>query len=368
MKVRIILPVLLGAIFFAQVLAASQEPPIPPEQRPEDIEQYHYVVVKGDTLWDLASRFLNAPYKWPHIWQLNPSIEDPHWIYPGDKLWIIPEDVMRASKREKLPVESMGGPVEEEEAATAAAEEVSVSAPATARQNSVTFTPADIMGFVSRDVLDHTAVITSAPVERPVYATYDEVYLNAGRNKGFREGDRFLIFRVEKAIRHPVTNEKTGYLTKTLGTLEITHALENTSTAKIISSNEPIQKGDRITPAIEVRKKVEFRDIDPQYYDNPLKGYILATREGKSYASGGDIVYIDVGENQGVRAGNLFEVYRPGKFQKDLETGEKVKMPDEILGKIVVMATKPNHSTAFVLESIQEFQMGEKIRSIRFME
>jgi len=50
----------------------------------------YYIVVKGDTLWDLSARFLGNAYLWPQIWDQNKYISDAHWIWPGDPL-ILPK-------------------------------------------------------------------------------------------------------------------------------------------------------------------------------------------------------------------------------------------------------------------------------------
>src|SRR5437868_5407958 len=68
----------------------SPRPPPDTDIKPVPGTPEEYTITKGDTLWDLSQKFLNNPWYWPKIWSLNPSIENPHWIYPGNKLRIVP--------------------------------------------------------------------------------------------------------------------------------------------------------------------------------------------------------------------------------------------------------------------------------------
>ena len=43
-------------------------------------------VRRGDTLWDISGRYYTNPYAWPQVWALNPQLQNPHWIYPGDRI------------------------------------------------------------------------------------------------------------------------------------------------------------------------------------------------------------------------------------------------------------------------------------------
>ena len=85
-----------------------------------------YVIVKGDTLWDLSQKFLNNPWYWPKIWSLNAYIENPHWIYPGNKLKIIPG---QGGPQAPAQVEQAPEPMNEERPQSEIANQVDTTPP-----------------------------------------------------------------------------------------------------------------------------------------------------------------------------------------------------------------------------------------------
>ena len=64
-----------------------------------------YVVQKGDTLWDISGQYLAEPWLWPRLWNINPQIANPHWIYPGDVLHLSWVNGERCQHRKDLLLE-----------------------------------------------------------------------------------------------------------------------------------------------------------------------------------------------------------------------------------------------------------------------
>lgn len=365
MKIRVLLPAVILLLAFGAA-QAEIESPMEGTIGKEGADKYQYVVKRGDTLWDLASRFLNNPFKWPKIWQSNPQIEDPHWIYPGNVLLIIPEKDEAGNRIDTLPVEKIGG-----ERGTRSGSEEGTSSGWTypsLSSDSVTFTPAHLVGFMSSKALESTAVIHSAPVEKAVYGTPDDIYINAGKDFDLRVGDKFSVIHPVLNIQHPVYQKTYGVQILTIGVIQITKVEDKTSEAKIIECNQEIVIGDHIVPRIISRQTVNFKDVDSMYSDKPLEAYIIYCQSGKKYFGREDIVYIDVGKKQNVVPGNLFSIYKPKHTAVDPKTRLSQVVPEEVIGKLVVLSVEDEYSAAFIMFSTREFEPGEHIRSIRWIE
>src|SRR5690606_8061562 len=75
---------LLGLMLLGVSVLVQAQESVFKENHPQQ-----YEVVKGDTLWGIAGRFLNLPWKWPEIWHANPQINNPHLIFPGDVISLV---------------------------------------------------------------------------------------------------------------------------------------------------------------------------------------------------------------------------------------------------------------------------------------
>ena len=76
----------LSGIFFITVLMLSLCFILSPSAQEKKEAEGVYTIKSGDTLWEISSKFLKNPFLWPKLWQRNPYITNPHWIYPGNPI------------------------------------------------------------------------------------------------------------------------------------------------------------------------------------------------------------------------------------------------------------------------------------------
>ncbi|HLA51477.1 MAG TPA: LysM domain-containing protein, partial [Thermodesulfobacteriota bacterium] len=128
MKTRLLL-IALCILFLAAYSGAEERVEesahVPQEKGTVKIpdEENVYVIKKGDTLWHISEMFLKNPFKWPDLWKTNTYIVNPHLIYPGNTVKVLPTGIVVSGEKAKqaaieavpegLPVEKLQKPEEQ---------------------------------------------------------------------------------------------------------------------------------------------------------------------------------------------------------------------------------------------------------------
>jgi hypothetical protein len=152
--------------------------------------------------------------------------------------------------------------------------------------------------------------------EQRVYTEGDVVFINAGTQQGITVGQDFAIVRPRGQLTSKFTTKKgwLGVYMEELGQLRVTNVKERVSVAVITNSCETILLGDllrqinnRVVPAERTEMALD-RFADPS---GKQRGRIVLARDGREYLTRNQIVYIDLGAEDSVRAGDYLTVYRP---------------------------------------------------------
>jgi len=273
-----------------------------------------YTVVKGDTLWGIASRFLKDPWKWPQIWNMNrEQIKDPHWIYPGN--------VIHLDTTGGNPRLSMGGPGGEESGpsggteAQAQANVVKVDPRVRTEplERAVPSIPGSAIGpFLSQPLvveaggLDNAPTILATEESRVIVGEGDTMYADRIASDA---GVNWQIFRPGEALHDPDTGELLGYEAKYLGDARVKR-FGNPTTLQITKARQEINRGDRLVPA----RETSFPSYVPRAPDKPIRGVIMSVDGGVVELGQFQIVTINRGARDGIEVGHVLASYHRGQI------------------------------------------------------
>lgn len=303
-----------------------------------------YTVVKGDTLWGIAGRYLDDPWRWPVLWQLNEQISNPHRIYPGDVL--VMAGTSKQPRLKLLPRQTL---------------KLSPKIYAKARQDAIpTIPPSAIEAFLSRPQvvdehgLDKLGYVIGGLDKHLIIGKLDQFY---ARGLADAEQKYYQVFRGGEVLQHPKTGEVLGYEAHFLGTAKL---LRFGDPAKLVltSAAQEIGAGDRLMP-------VE-RDIALPYYlpsapEQQLKGYILRILGGVREASPYQVVILSLGRREGMKPGHVLQIrYQQGQI-KDPVTGRMVALPDEQSGLLMVFRVFEKVSYGLIVQAVRSIRLGDLV-------
>jgi hypothetical protein len=303
-----------------------------------------HVVRRGDTLWDIGFLYFNDPWQWPKIWSYNPQITNPHWIYPGDLVRLLPRGVFSAA----VPAEP--------EAAPAAAEAPADSLPAPQRRFEVSIRQT---AFVEKSDLDRSITIDGAVDEKTLLGNGDSVYLSYPAGKPPKVGDRHSIYVPDNLVKS--RGSVVGAYVHVLGALEIASVKQDKrARGMIIDANQEIERGAKVGPLLRT-----FRTVPPTQPKVDAQGTIVAMLTSKQLVGQGEVVFIDLGKRSGVEVGNRMFVVRRGDGYPPLmnrQIGQDDrKFPARALGEIVVVDIGERISVGLVTLSVQEMSVGDLV-------
>lgn len=333
-----------------------------------------YVVVKGDTLWAIAGRFLRAPSKWPQIWALNKDqIRNPHLIYPGDviRLEIVNGQARLSLERGKRGEIRLSPGVRFEDVADEAIPMIS---------------PTAIRPFLTKPMLVDLDQFTNAP--RIVSNEDGRINVGAGSKTyvtGLEPGARgaYAVYRQGPALVDPDTKETLALEAIYLGKVKVVRSGEP-ALMEIVESTQEIGRGDRLVlmqpePNLNVALSAAPADLDGRIikvYDSQTAAMFGSKIETvRNYEREGgplSVIILNRGTSAGLTVGQVVQIDSTGKTigstgSMGYRNGEKadatIQLPNEPNGTAVVFQSFEKVSYALIMKASKSVLAGDTIKA-----
>lgn len=300
-----------------------------------------HVVRKGDTLWDISGFYFNDNWQWPKVWSYNPTITNPHWIYPGDLVRLLPKGVFGEQQDVATTQPDPGDTAPPVDNLPAPSNRGSVGLKKTA--------------FVEKSDLEKSIKVDGGVDEKQLLTTGDSIYLSYPSNNPPKVGQRYSIYRPGNAVKNH------GSYVKIVGTLEVASVKEDKrARGVIIQANQEIERGDKVGPLVK-----QFQNVTPVPPKVNAQGEIVAMLTKDQLIGRGELVFINLGKGSGVEQGNRLFVVRRGDAlppqSKNTIGQDDRRFPARTLGEVVVVEVGDNVSIGLVTLAVQEMGVGDLV-------
>lgn len=314
-----------------------------------------HVVQTGDTLWDISDAYLGTPWVWPSIWKDNTAeVENPHRIYPGERIWISPHEMRKISDDEAAEMLARGPAIEQPEAMPAAMADPDGPEPVRSR-GTYRYSEIQTTGFVTLEELEGAASIVAGPPGRTYYSDHTVVEIGLGSGE-IAAGDQLDIFRPSELVIDPSTGRTMGRLTVQLGWLEVKEVHDESATAEIRLSRGEITKGDHVMPRRARSVEIPIGDaVD-------VEGVVAYMPNKRAQMGGGDVIYLNRGSRDGLVLGSPVEIYAERGEAWDAVRHENRALADKVLGKAIVVDAYDHTAVAVVTHASTELNRGMPFR------
>ncbi len=314
-----------------------------PELKPDHPQRY--TVKQGDTLWGIAAQFLTNPWRWPILWQVNPGIENPHLIYPGDVLVMTTVDgdprlkVLRNRKVSQL-------------SPTVRAEPYRDAIP--------TIPPSAIQAFLSspliidRGELDRAGYVAIGEDSAIVLGKFSVFY---GRSLPPEPSEFYRIFRPGKTFLDPHTGEFLGVEAQHIGDARMIKPGE-TARMEVVRSYQEVSPGDRMLPT---PKEIGLPYYLPRAPDNDVRGAILHLPNGVAEAGPYSVVVVSVGERDGIAPGHVLRILHHAPPERDPVTRRFFTPPEDISGLMMIFRSFEKVSYALILQAKRPIHVADAV-------
>jgi hypothetical protein len=300
---------------------------------------FYYTVKKGDTLWDLSQKFSDTPWQWPEMWKENDQIANPHRIYPGQRI--------RLYRRINAQGSGQQAPLKNK-ASTDKSELTNML--------EFHFASIDRVGFIRKDPVQSLGAIFKVEGQKSMISTGDLVYIRPDDASSLTKGMKLTIYRTLKPIKAKKTNELIGIQHYFTGAVEITVIRPDFVLGRVVAAYRPIKVGDLLMPFSR-----RLPQIGMQQSPAGLEGQIIESEEHQSIFGESAIAFIDKGEQEGVRPGQLYMIYKQEKYRVNPKKKNETTLTPVLLGELIVLHTEKTTATVMITDSRMSIKPGTKI-------